>query len=133
MIDADGWLHTNDAARMDDDGYFQVFGPLQELWRDEAQALILPRDIEEVIIELPEVKETAVIACQNQPVAFVCLHPKVQLASEAILDYCRERLPANHQPRQVVFIDKLPRSPIGKVLKRELIRRCGIMDTSLDE
>ncbi len=133
VIDAEGWLHTSDAARMDDDGYFQVFGPINELWRDDVQALILPRDIEEVIIEIPEVKETAVVACQNQPVAFVCLHAGVELASEVILEYCRERLPANHMPRQVIFIEKLPRSPIGKVLKRELTRRCGIMDTSLDK
>jgi long-chain acyl-CoA synthetase len=93
----------------------------------------LPRDIEEVIYELPVVKETAVIAYHNQPVAFVCLHPRDQSASDAILDYCRERLPANHIPAQVIFLDKLPRSPIGRVLKHELVRRCGIMDTSLNK
>ena len=70
VLDPDGWLHTNDVARMDEDGYFQIISRRQDMWTPaEEAAPAFPRDVEEVIYELPEVREAVVIAIANQPIA----------------------------------------------------------------
>jgi len=116
-VDGEGWLHTGDLARLDDDGYVQVLGRRQDLWRAGDGALVIARDVEEAIIELPEVREVAVVARGGQPVAYVGLHAGETVAAEVLLDFCRRRLPASHVPRQVVFVEGLPRNFMGQVLR----------------
>jgi long-chain acyl-CoA synthetase len=120
VIDAEGWLHTNDIGRMDEDGYFQIISRRQDIWHDDTM-LAFPRDVEEVIYELPEVNEAVVVAIANQPVAFVCLKPKSRLPAQTIIAFCRRRLPPNYVPRLVIFTREFPRNFVGKVLRRELI------------
>lgn len=123
VIDQDGWLHTNDVARMDEDGYFQIISRRQDMWQDDEATPAFPRDVEEVIYELPEVREVVVVALANQPIAFVCLKEKVRIPAKTVIAYCRRRLPPSQVPRLVVFVKDFPRSFIGKVLRRELISR----------
>ena len=121
VIDADGWLHTNDVARMTEDGYFQIISRRQDSWQGEDSGLAFPRDVEEVIYELPEVREVVVVGIANQPVAFVDLKEKNRLPAKTIISFCQRRLPPSQVPRLVIFVKEFPRSFIGKVLRRELV------------
>jgi long-chain acyl-CoA synthetase len=120
-LDADGWLHTGDAACMDDDGYFQILGRRRDIWTDDEGCPIFPRDVEETMYELPEVNEVAVVATENRLVAFVVLRAGDHISSEDILQFCRHRLSPSHVPRRVVFVDELPRNHIGKILTRRIL------------
>lgn len=121
VIDKDGWLHTNDIARMDEDGYFQIISRRQDMWHDDESAPAFPRDVEEVIYEIPEVSEVVVIAIANQPIAFVSLKAGNKLPARVIIAFCHRRLPPSQVPRLVIFVKEFPRSFIGKVLRRELV------------
>ncbi len=121
VIDKKGWLHTNDIARMDEDGYFQIISRRQDMWTADDEAPAFPRDVEEVIYELPEVSEVVVVAIANQPIAFVSLKEKTRIPAKAIIAFCRRRLPSSQVPRLVIFVKEFPRSFIGKVLRRELV------------
>ena len=121
VLDADGWLHTNDVARMTEDGYFQIISRRQDSWQGEDSGLAFPRDVEEVIYELPEVREVVVVGFMNQPVAFVSLKAKNRLPAKTIISFCKRRLPPSQVPKLVIFVKDFPRSFIGKVLRRELV------------
>jgi long-chain acyl-CoA synthetase len=121
VIDAAGWLHTNDVARMDQDGYFQIISRRQDMWRDEEEKPAFPRDVEEVIYELPEVREAVVVAIANRPIAFVSLAPGARVPAKTVQAFCQRRLPPDHVPVLVIFVKDFPRNFVGKVLRRELL------------
>jgi long-chain acyl-CoA synthetase len=77
--------------------------------------------VEEVLFEVPQVKEAAVVAIAGQPIAFIIAR-KDRPTSEALLAYCKRRLPPELTPRLVIFVEDFPRTFIGKVLRRELAR-----------
>jgi long-chain acyl-CoA synthetase len=81
-----------------------------------------PRDVEEVIYELPQVKEVVVTAIAGNPFAFVIARNEAPSAS-AVISFCKRRLPAHLVPRFVIFVEDFPRTFIGKVLRRELAKR----------
>jgi long-chain acyl-CoA synthetase len=120
-IDELGWLYTGDIARMDEDGFFQIISRSQEMWHSENDDDIYPRDIEEIIYELPAVSEVIVAIIAGHPVAFVRRKDNAQITTATITAYCRRRLPAAHVPRRVIFVTEFPRTLIGKVLRRELV------------
>jgi len=119
----DGWLLTGDVAQQDPDGYFRIVARKVDMWYPTKPGEpAFPRDVEEVIFEIPQVKETAVIAIAGQPIAFVIAR-KERPSAEALIAYCKRRLPPELVPRLVIFVDDFPRSFIGKVLRRELAKR----------
>jgi long-chain acyl-CoA synthetase len=123
VISPAGWLLTGDVARMDEEGYFQIVSRKADMWYPSKPGQpAFPRDVEEVLFEIPQVKEAAVVAIANQPIAFIIAH-KDRPTSEALLAYCKRRLPPPLVPRLVIFVDDFPRSFVGKVLRRELARR----------
>jgi len=81
-----------------------------------------PRDVEEVLFEYPKVKEAVVMGIEGLPVAFVIPKEEPVTAAELIA-YCKRRLPPELVPRLVLFVPDFPRSFVGKVLRRELLRR----------
>jgi long-chain acyl-CoA synthetase len=121
----DGWLYTGDVAVMDDDGYFQIISRK----RDTIMAgnySVYPRDIEEVLYENSKVMEVAVVgvasAESGQKVkAFVVPRPGTTLSKEELLDLCRRRLEAYAVPWDIEFRQSLPKSFVGKVLRRLLV------------
>ncbi|MBO9343547.1 MAG: long-chain fatty acid--CoA ligase [Roseiflexus sp.] len=121
----DGWLRTGDMARMDADGFFQII----ERKKDVIIAgpyNIYPRDIEEVLYQHPKVLEAAVAGIprpEGRPDlrAFVVLRKGEHATADEIIGFLRERLSAHKVPHIVEFRDALPRSFIGKVLRRALI------------
>ncbi len=121
----EGWLLTGDVAQADEDGYFRIVARKADMWYpDRPGQPAFPRDVEEVIYEIPQVKEVAVVAVANRPVAFVIAGAE-RPAAEAVIAYCRRRLPPSLVPRLVLFMDDFPRTFIGKVLRRELAKRYG--------
>jgi len=121
----DGWLLTGDVAQMDEDGYFQIIARKADMWYpDKPGKPAFPRDVEEVIYEIPQVKEVAVVAVANHPFAFV-IAGRDRPTPEAVIAYCRRRLPPDLVPRFVIFMEDFPRTFIGKVLRRELAKRYG--------
>jgi long-chain acyl-CoA synthetase len=121
----DGWLHTGDVALMDADGYFQIISRK----RDTIMAgdySVYPRDVEEVLYENSKVLEVAVVgvahAESGQKVkAFVVPRPGTTLSKEELLDLCRRRLDAYAVPWDIEFRSELPKSFVGKVLRRLLV------------
>jgi long-chain acyl-CoA synthetase len=121
VLDPEGWLSTGDIARMDEDGYFQIISRRQDMWTSDDQTPAFPRDVEEVIYELPEVDEVVVVAIANRPVAFVSLKDKARIPAKTIIAFARRRLPPSQVPRLVIFVREFPRSFVGKVLRRKLV------------
>ncbi|KAA8562856.1 Long-chain-fatty-acid--CoA ligase [Pseudomonas extremaustralis] len=123
-IDSSGYLHTGDLAYMDDDGYVFVVDRLTDMIIT-AGFNIYPAELEGVLCEHPAVAMAAVVGVRD-PVkgelakAFVVLSQGCQLTEQELLDFCRTRLAAYKMPRLVTFVDDLPKTGSGKILRRVL-------------
>ncbi len=122
----DGWLLTGDVAQMDEDGFCRIIARKADMWYPEkpGKEPAFPRDVEEVIYEIPQVKEVAVVAVAGHPFAFV-IAGREKPTPESVIAYCKRRLPPHLVPRFVIFMEDFPRTFIGKVLRRELAKRYG--------
>jgi long-chain acyl-CoA synthetase len=118
------WLLTGDVAQTDEEGYFRIIARKADMWypNEHNKQPAFPRDIEEVLYEVPQVKEVAVAAVAGRPFAFV-IAGKEPPTAKSIIEYARRRLPPQLVPRFVIFMEDFPRTFIGKVLRRELARR----------
>jgi long-chain acyl-CoA synthetase len=121
----DGWLLTGDLALMDDEGYFQIVDRKKDLII-AGGFNVYPREVEEVLYEHPKVEEVSVVGVPDSYLgevvkAFVVLRPGEEATTEEIRSFAKERLAAYKVPRVVEFRDKLPKTLIGKVLRRALV------------
>ncbi len=122
----DGWLYTGDVVRMDEEGYFFIVDRKKSLIKVSGFQ-VWPNEVEQVITSNPEVKECAIGGVpdmkQNEKViAWVVKRTNSSINEESIREWCRERLVNYKVPVEIYFCDKLPRSGVGKVLRRDLIR-----------
>ncbi len=120
----DGWFHSGDMARVDEDGFFFIVDRKKDLII-RGGFNIYPREIEEVLYEHPAVLEAAVIgrphATHGEEVcAAVVLRPGTEATTDELRDYVKERVAAYKYPRQVWLTDSLPKGPTGKILKRDI-------------
>lgn len=123
VLDPEGWLLTGDIAQMDAEGYFRIIARKVDLWYpDKPDKPAFPRDVEEVLYEIPQIQEVAVVAIANQPIAFI-IAPKEPPNADSIIAFCKRRLPPNLVPRFIFFVEDFPRTFIGKVIRRELAKR----------
>jgi len=130
----DGWLYTGDIATMDKDGFFFIVDRKKDMVLSGG-INVYPRDIEEVLFEHPDVQEAAVIGVPNPKYgeavkAFVVLKSGATATGDMIIDFCRQRLARYKVPAEIEFRDALPKSNIGKVLKKELRGEQGQGNTS---
>ena len=119
-----GWLYTGDVGYVDQDGYFWITDRKKDLII-KAGENISPRAIEEVLFKHPRVAEAAVIGIKDELYgeeikAFVVLKPGQASNAAEIIAYCRTKLPSFLVPKEVAFVKALPKSLVGKVLKKEL-------------
>ena len=119
-----GWLYTGDIARKDEDGYYYIVDRKKDLII-AGGFNIYPREVEEVLFEHPAIQEAAVIGMPDQyrgetVKAFIVLKAGATAVPDEIIAWCRERLAPYKVPRQVEFRDSLPKSGVGKYLRREL-------------
>jgi len=117
------WLRTGDLARMDEDGYFEIVNRRQEIWYadDAMRNPIFPREIEEVLYEHPKIKEAAVVPIGRTPKAFIVLREGETASVEEVIAYCRARMEEAMVPAWIEFRQDLPKSFVGKVLRRLLV------------
>jgi long-chain acyl-CoA synthetase len=125
MLDAEGWLHTGDIARVDEDGYFYIVDRKKDMIIASGYK-IFPREVEEVLFAHPKVAEAAVAGVpdpyRGETVkAYIVPIEGVELTAEEIIAYCRENLAPYKMPRLVEFRAELPKTMIGKVLRRVLV------------
>jgi long-chain acyl-CoA synthetase len=130
----DGWLHTGDIATMDSDGYFTIV--------DRKKDMILvsgfnvyPNEVEEQIASAPGVVEVGVIGVPNdktgESVSAFVVATVPPPSKEDLLAHARQSLAAYKVPATITFVDELPKSPIGKILRREL--RDSLLSSSADQ
>jgi long-chain acyl-CoA synthetase len=124
-IDADGWLHTGDIARMDADGYFYIVDRKKDLIIASGYNIV-PREVEEVLFMHPGVMEAAVVGVLDAKrgetvVAFVVLKEGQSVTVGEMRDFCKERLAPYKVPTRIEFRPELPKTQVGKILRRVLV------------
>jgi long-chain acyl-CoA synthetase len=122
----DGWLYTGDIARMDEEGYFYIVDRKKELIKPGGYQ-VWPREVEEIISDHPKVLEVGVAGVpdpyRGETVkAWVVVKPGETLSEEEVKEWCRERLAKFKVPTFVEFRNELPKTTVGKILRRELVR-----------
>jgi long-chain acyl-CoA synthetase len=120
----DGWVYTGDIARMDEEGFFFIVDRKKEMILSGGFN-VYPRDVEEVLYMHPMVREAAAIGVPDAFLgeavkAFVVPRDGVSPTPEAIIEFCRQHLSPYKVPKHVEFRDTLPKTLIGKVLRRVL-------------
>jgi long-chain acyl-CoA synthetase len=119
-----GWLHTGDVGRLDADNFLYVIERKKDLII-RGGFNIYPREVEEVLYAHPHVAEAAVVGMRDplmgeDVLAFVALKSGASTDADAIIAFCQERLAKYKCPKRVRFVAALPKSPIGKILRKEL-------------
>ena len=121
---AGGWFHTGDIGVRDADGYLYIIDRLKDMILSGGEN-IAGSEVERVLYEHQSVVEAAVVGRPDErwgevPVAYVVLRPGAATTPEELIDHCRQELAKFKVPKDVHFVDALPRNPSGKILKREL-------------
>jgi long-chain acyl-CoA synthetase len=120
----DGWFHTGDVARRDEDGFYFIVDRKKDMIIRGGYN-IYPREIEEVLYEHPAVAEAAVIGMKHaelgeEVAAVVALKPGAEATADELRDYVKSKVAAYKYPRRVELVGSLPKGPTGKILKREI-------------
>jgi long-chain acyl-CoA synthetase len=120
----DGWLFTGDLAIMDADGFFYIVGRKKEMILASGYN-VYPIEVEDILYSHPSVLEAAVIGIPDQyrgetVKAFVVLKENEALSVDELIEFCRNRLAAYKVPRSIAFVEELPKTAVGKILKRKL-------------
>lgn len=123
--DAEGWLYTGDIARMDEDGYFYIVDRKKDIIIASGYNVV-PREVEEVLFSHPAVQEAVVVGIPH-PVrgetvkAYVVLKEGQKATSAELIDFCKQQLAAYKVPTMVEFRSELPKTMVGKFLRRVLV------------
>ncbi|OAN36545.1 AMP-binding protein [Microbacterium sp. H83] len=127
MLDADGWLHTGDVATVTHDGVFRIVDRLKELIKYKGYQ-VAPAVLEAVLLEHPSIADAAVIGVpdddgQEVPQAFVVVQEGADLDADAVMDHVAAHVAPHEKVRRVEFIDAIPKSASGKILRKDLRAR----------
>jgi long-chain acyl-CoA synthetase len=120
-----GWLHTGDVAIMDDEGYFTIVDRIKDMIKTVGEN-VYPREVEEVLYAHPKVREAVVVGVPNEQYlgekikAFVVLKDGEHADADELIGFCREQLSKFKVPKEIEFRDQLPKTLVGKVLRRVL-------------
>jgi acyl-CoA synthetase (AMP-forming)/AMP-acid ligase II len=133
-IDAEGWVHTGDVGRIDRDGYLFIVDRLKELIKYKGYQ-VAPAELEALLLTHPDVADAAVVRYPDAeageiPKAFVVLRSAISAAE--LMAYVAARVAPYKKVRRVEFIDAIPKSPSGKILRRELIERDRALASTLN-
>ncbi len=119
-----GWLYTGDLATMDDDGYFYIMDRKKDMVIVGGYN-VYPREVDEVLLEHPYILEAVAVGIEDETrgeilKAYVVLKPEVTMTRAEVIAWCRKKLAGYKVPRTVEFRDELPKTIVGKVLRRAL-------------
>ncbi|MFC2017047.1 class I adenylate-forming enzyme family protein [Chloroflexota bacterium] len=128
-IDKEGWVHTGDMGYVDEAGYFFLAGRSTDMIIRGGEN-ISPEEVEIALHSHPKIEEAAVIGIPDeewgeQPRAVIVLKQGETATADEIIEYCRAKMSSFKRPRSVIFVNELPRNPMGKVLKRVLREQYG--------
>jgi long-chain acyl-CoA synthetase len=120
----DGWFHSGDMAKVDEDGYFFIVDRKKDLIIRGGYN-VYPREIEEVLYEHPAVREAAVVGIPDDELgeevgAAVAVKDGEDVDEDTLRSFVKEQVAAYKYPRKIWFVDELPKGPTGKILKREI-------------
>jgi long-chain acyl-CoA synthetase len=123
----DPWLHTGDIATMDERGYFRIVDRKKDMILGAGGYNIYPREIEDLLYMHPKVLEVAAVGIPagekgDRIKVFVVPKPGAEPTEEEIIDFCRKNLAVYKIPKFVEFRTTLPKSTVGKILRRELVQ-----------
>lgn len=123
-FDADGWLHTGDLGYLDPDGYITLMGRIKEMWV-QGGFNVYPAEIENLLTKHPKVFMAAGIGISDPVLGeigryYIVPQPGTEPTVEEIKEYCKEHLADYKVPKQIVFKDQLPLTPVGKIMKSVL-------------
>ena len=129
IIDKEGWIHTNDMAYQDEEGYIFLAGRATDMIK-RAGEWISPEELEGVLQSHPKIEEVAIIGVPDDewgevPLCVAVLKNGTTCTPEELMEYCRLSLASFKRPRSVIFCDVLPRNPMGKILKKQLRETYG--------
>jgi acyl-CoA synthetase (AMP-forming)/AMP-acid ligase II len=124
-VDADGWLHTGDIGIVDEDGYLTVVDRLKELIKVKGFQ-VAPAELESILLKHPKIADVAVIPVADEhsgevPKAIVV--KRDDLTAEDVMAFCESRVAHYKRVRHVAFVDAIPKSPSGKILRRVLVEK----------
>lgn len=119
-----GWVHTGDLAYQDEDDYVFIVGRIKEMII-RGGINIYPQEIEEVIHEIPTIKEVAIVGIPDEKygeevVAYVSLFNKKDIAEDDIIKHCQEKIANYRCPKKIYILDSLPKNSVGKIAKHKL-------------
>jgi 4-coumarate--CoA ligase len=125
MLNPDGWLHSGDIGHVDDAGYVYVVDRVKELIKYKGLQ-VAPAELEAVLVSHPAVTDAAVVRLADEqagevPKAFVVA--TAELSAQEVMDYVAERVAPHKKVRAVEFIEEIPKSLSGKILRRVLMER----------
>jgi long-chain acyl-CoA synthetase len=120
----DGWLYTGDIARMDNDGYFYIVDRKKDMIISEGFN-VYPQEIDDLLLKHPKILEAATVGVPDELrgekiYSYIVLKENELAGPDEILAYCRENLAKYKIPKRILIKESLPKSPLGKILKREL-------------
>lgn len=120
----DGWFYTGDLAKVDEEGFYYIVGRKKEMIISGGEN-IYPLEIENTINELADVKEVAIVGVPDSkwgevPIAFVAKRENSSLREDEIIQYCKQYLGKYKVPKEVHFLDELPKNSTGKIAKNQL-------------
>ncbi|MEK6683857.1 MAG: long-chain fatty acid--CoA ligase [Nitrospirota bacterium] len=121
----DGWLYTGDLARMDEDGYFTIVDRKKDMIKTRGEN-VYPREVEEALFRHPKIQEAVVVGIPDTfsvevIKAYVVLRDREHATAEEIIDYCNKELAKFKVPKWIEFRKELPKTMVGKVLRRVLL------------
>jgi acyl-CoA synthetase (AMP-forming)/AMP-acid ligase II len=124
-IDKDGWLHTGDVGYVDDKGFCRIVDRVKELIKFKGFQ-VAPAELEALLLTHPAIKDAAVVRSPDEeagevPKAFVVTDGSI--SAEDVLAWVAERVSPHKKIRRIEFVDTIPKSPSGKILRRILIDR----------
>ncbi|WP_271272957.1 AMP-binding protein [Aliamphritea hakodatensis] len=124
-LESDGWLHTGDLARQDEEGFIFITGRLKELIIKGGEN-IAPREIDDVLYSHPKVIEAGAVGVDDEHygqevVACVVTRESASVSADELIDFCRNKLGKIKTPKQIFFFDDLPKGPSGKVQRLKLV------------
>jgi long-chain acyl-CoA synthetase len=124
VLDAQGWLRTGDIGRVDTQGAFTIVDRVKDMVLVSGFN-VYPNEVEAVLSSHPDVAECAVVGMPDERTgeavkAFVVPRRAPGVDAQALIQHCRAELAAYKVPKQIIFVDSLPKTPVGKVLRREL-------------
>ena len=123
-----GWLYTGDLGYRDEDGYIYLAGRAKDFIKRGGE-MVSPEEVEQVLMSHPEVDDAAVIGVADtewgERVRAVVVRKSERVSEAELTEQCRQRLASFKKPESIVFVDELPRNPLGKVLKRVLREEYG--------